>query len=564
MSSVNRKPDSIVGGVLFLAVLVTFAAAALSWTVLEWFGTSEWAFVSPLNDDLTLKDWGVGQSILVGVIAALMLAAVVAAAKPWKGSTPVIDRAAPYMSGAGKGYVLGSGHVNKTNKRLGLDPKKHVGIIIGRAVATGRKLYASFESTITMIAPPRRSKTASIVIPNVLIAPGICLNTSVKPDVVDATLGYRSTLGAAYIFDPEGMVTDPRAKQFAVWWNPLRTLRTIEDAAELAAVLVASYTPEDKQDFFPTEGKRLLADYLLAAAVAGRYLPTVFTWLQKDNEQEPVRILRENWPDVAARISSAQNVTERTRSGIFSYARGAVSFLASPAIRSWCTPEIGRSEFDAQRMLDTNAGTLYLLSREGAVSAAPLVSALTKHVLDVAERHAERQPGGRLPIPLLAILDEAGNIVRIPDLPARYSHYGSRGIIPITILQSYEQGEKTWPDGGFATLWAASTVQIFGGGNAAQKFLDDLSKAIGDYEYQEKSVSANGNGKSTSTSKRLERILSESDLRSAEQGRLIVLPSGAAAVLVKAGNWFKDKAMKEKVKTPIADLRRPTIEEPDE
>ncbi len=33
---------------------------------------------------------------------------------------------------------------------------------------------------------------------------------------------------------------------------------------------------------------------------------------------------------------------------------------------------------------------------------------------------------------------------RIADLPQRYSHLGSRGIIPVTILQSYPQGERAW------------------------------------------------------------------------------------------------------------------------
>lgn len=34
--------------------------------------------------------------------------------------------------------------------------------------------------------------------------------------------------------------------------------------------------------------------------------------------------------------------------------------------------------------------------------------------------------------------DEAANICRISDLPELYSHLGSRGITPITILQSYD------------------------------------------------------------------------------------------------------------------------------
>lgn len=50
--------------------------------------------------------------------------------------------------------------------------------------------------------------------------------------------------------------------------------------------------------------------------------------------------------------------------------------------------------------------------------------------------------------PLLAVLDEAANVCRIADLPQLYSHLSARGVIPITILQSYAQGEQVWGKGG--------------------------------------------------------------------------------------------------------------------
>ena len=50
-----------------------------------------------------------------------------------------------------------------------------------------------------------------------------------------------------------------------------------------------------------------------------------------------------------------------------------------------------------------------------------------------ATRLAERR-GGRLDPPMVAVLDEAANICKIADLPQLYSHLGSRGIIPVTIL----------------------------------------------------------------------------------------------------------------------------------
>lgn len=42
----------------------------------------------------------------------------------------------------------------------------------------------------------------------------------------------------------------------------------------------------------------------------------------------------------------------------------------------------------------------------------------------------------RLPLSLLAVLDEAANVRRLGELPNRYLHSGSRGTVLIAILLS--------------------------------------------------------------------------------------------------------------------------------
>lgn len=69
--------------------------------------------------------------------------------------------------------------------------------------------------------------------------------------------------------------------------------------------------------------------------------------------------------------------------------------------------------------------TIYILSKEGAGSAAPLTSALTVAIAEAMAERAERS-SGRLPIPALFALDELANVVRWASLPDQFSHYGSR------------------------------------------------------------------------------------------------------------------------------------------
>src|SRR5699024_4198865 len=97
----------------------------------------------------------------------------------------------------------------------------------------------------------------------------------------------------------------------------------------------------------------------------------------------------------------------------------------------------GRIEFNPAKFV-TSTETLFLLSQEGSGSAGPVIAALTKDVFDAGETEASRHSTGRLPVPLLAVLDEAANICRIRTLPDTCSHNGTTGMLPMVLLQSYE------------------------------------------------------------------------------------------------------------------------------
>ena len=119
-----------------------------------------------------------------------------------------VDRAAAYM---GRGRDLGALErrgATATAKRLGVDAP---GLTIGRTVAGGRTLYQGWKETSLDIAGPRVGKTTARVIPPILEAPGAVVATSNKRDVVDATRGPRSAAGPVRVFDPQGLVDEPRA-----------------------------------------------------------------------------------------------------------------------------------------------------------------------------------------------------------------------------------------------------------------------------------------------------------------------------------------------------------------
>src|SRR4051812_41934062 len=150
----------------------------------------------------------------------------------------------------------------------------------------------------------------------------------------------------------------------------------------------------------------------------------------------------------------------------------------------------------------------------------------------------EPSPGGRLLVPLVAVLDEAANVCRWPELPNLYSHYGSRGILLMTMLQSWSQGVEVWGRDGMRKLWSAATIKLYGGGVAEVDFLADLSQLIGEYTRHTTSVSHAKTGRSTTHATERERVLDVADLAALPKGRAIVLAAGAPPALVRTLPWM--------------------------
>jgi type IV secretory pathway TraG/TraD family ATPase VirD4 len=324
------------------------------------------------------------------------------------------------------------------------------------------------------------------------------------------------------------------------WWNPLSYVTDEVKAAVLAEVFTAAHAdPEARRDaFFDPKGQKLVAALLLAAACARRTMTDVYLWVTDPTDDEPVVILREhNYELTAASLSAEINAPDKQRGGVYGTAENILAFLTNRSALEWVTPAAGRHEFNPRAFV-RGGGTLYSLSKEGKGSAGALVAGLTVAVTEAAEELAKRAPGGRLPVPLVAVLDEAANVCRWPELPNLYSHYGSRGICLMTMLQSWSQGVGVWGRDGMRKLWSAATIKLYGGGVSEVDFLGDLSQLIGEYTKTTTSVSHARSGRSTTQATQRERIFDVADLASLPKGRAIVLASGAPPVLVRTLPWM--------------------------
>lgn len=127
-------------------------------------------------------------------------------------------------------------------------------------------------------------------------------------------------------------------------------------------------------------------------------------------------------------------------------------------------------------------------------------------------------------------------VVYISNVPDLYSHLGSRWIIPITILQSYRQGDATW---------SASTVKVIGSGIDDADFADKLSRLIGDHDVEITSTSHSESGKSASVSTRQERILPADAIRALPKGTALCFATGMRAAMLDLRPWYLEPGADE-------------------
>ncbi|MCZ0990332.1 type IV secretory system conjugative DNA transfer family protein [Streptomyces diastatochromogenes] len=432
--------------------------------------------------------------------------------------------------------------------RPSLKNAKHIdardtGILLGNLQGTKHEVRMGYEDVAVAIMAPRSGKTTSLAIPSILNAPGPVLLTSNKAagDAYTATLDARAKVGRTWSMDPQQIAHAAHE----MWWNPLADAMTLEGAGRLAGhFLAASVDASQQGDFWSKAGSNILSQLFLAAALDERPITDVMQWLAFPADRAPLDILRDHgFTAVASQLKGTVEGPPETRDGIYETARQYAAALLNAEIAAWVTPQKKVPEFRPSEFV-TSTDTLYLLSKDGGGGASALIAACADSVMRAATAQAERA-GGRLDPPMLAILDEAANVCKVGDLPDLYSHLGSRGIIPITILQSYRQGQKVWGDAGMDAMWSASTVKVIGSGIDDPDFADKLSRLIGDHDVETTSTSTSESGKSTSVSMRQERILPADAIRALPKGTALCFATGMRAAMLDLRPWYLEPGADE-------------------
>lgn len=549
----GRDPGPLVMMGLLGLVVGLAVGAAVVLHIVEYLGVGAGQAV-PGNPAQVVVDlvrgelvWPLAATVVMALIVATVVAVLVwwtVASRRRRGKRTRVDAATRHLAGRDDIRSLSPREVSKANRARG-DTVDTPGVLIGKEVATGQELWSGWEDLALDIFGPRQGKTTSRIIPMIRRAPGICISTSCKRDVIDATVDYRRAVGRVWVLDPQdkavGVDTD------AWFFDPLDFVRRDQwwdgNAQELAEIFNAANTSGvadgDPNQYFYTQATDLLAGMFLAAAVASRPITDVFAWVGNTEDNSAVEILKgTEWQTQADDLASKALAEPRTKSNVYSAAKNMVSCLGRRQISRWLVPRAGAQRFSPEAFAHSAADTLYLVSDEDNPIARPVTSIMTVAVFKALVDRSDTYERSRLPTPVTAALDEIANCVAWPQLPNYYSTFGSRAIIGLTVLQSYSQGVDLWGEQAMRKLFSAASIVVIGPGHRDYRFLDELSNLIGTHTEQQRSTSHSAmQGTSTSLATVEKQTLNASELAALPRGRMIVFATGRRPILARMIRW---------------------------
>ncbi len=409
--------------------------------------------------------WAV-QALLA--IAVLSLTGVALRELAARASRPVLDRSWWQLRGA-RPRSFGTSRTIRQLLVAGPDPER---IIIGRHGRPGRLLAIGPNVQAVVIAAPRSGKTSGVIIPALLEHEGAAVSTTVRSDVLHATLNRRGKLGRVWVWNPFGDRTDS--------WDPLHGCEDWEHSLLVARWLghAVSLGATHTQEYFDQEAEGLTAPLLHAAAlVPERTIVDVYRWILRRERDTPKSILRDvGAEDAIERLKNVYSYTERQRDGIIGTAAVQLKAYGHPGgartagRKHGLTPE---RLFAPEQM-----NTLFIVAgREHQQLLAPLVvtllSSLLHHLAQAENRH-----GHGLHPPALFALDETANIAPLQDLPQILATSLPSARF-LTVWHSVAQMHRHYGPPAAAEILALSQAKVFLGSITDGHTVTELTRLLG-------------------------------------------------------------------------------------
>jgi type IV secretion system protein VirD4 len=447
---------------------------------------------------------------------------------------------APRLAGGGGARWAGSGELRPL-RILGRSGR-HGRLVLGRRGS--RLLYAEQRHALVAFGPPQSGKSAGIAIPALLEWAGPAVASSIKTDLLRATVDRRRALGEVFVFDPFGL-SGTRSHT----WSPLHGAGTWDGALEVAWRL-ASAGELDRRgveagDFWAVAAEQRLAPLLYAAAVSGAGMDSVVRWIHGQGIRELDEALLTAGEGANAAydaVRAFETQADRTRTSIEATAQTLLRAYRFGRVVS----SAASSEITADRLLDECA-TLYLIGDAKASKLLrPIFLALLGEIVDRAYERATLA-GGRLGKPLLLCLDEAGNVAPLPHLAEIASTAPSHNIQLVTIFHDLAQARTRYGQQA-ETVVNSHRARMLLPGVADLETLRYFSGLTGEEEARDRTHTTGEGGSTRSTSRRRRPLIAPEELRQLPEHSALLLYGRIRPTRLRLRLWFEDRRLRRLAK----------------
>lgn len=433
----------------------------------------------------------------------------------------------------------------------------------------GRQLLAAEPQTsLAVVGPTGCGKTVGFAIPALLEWTGPIIATSVKTDLLDATLAHRQDVGRVWVYDPTSCSGLTAAR-----WTPLSVCGDWVGSMRVATWLCEAAQPKADTvtdgDYWYSQARKGLAPYLHAAAVSGSTMGDVVRWVDQQDETEVANALidaagiggqlaaleregrphelqdlyadevrneaiadardryrtpdndRESrwveqepkyWPpEVRNQVGreSERTLARRVDAQVRSEARarrladgppiralisaqalwgkekrlkGSVFATMENVLAGYADPGVAdaasANDLDIGEWLSGDNTIFVVATAHEQARLRPVLTVLIQQAIRAAYDEANRH-GGTLEAPCLVLLDEAGNIAPLRDLPGYASTARSHGITFVSIWQDLAQIKSIYGERA-QTVLNNHRAKLFGAGIADDPTLEYVSRLIGE------------------------------------------------------------------------------------
>jgi type IV secretion system protein VirD4 len=412
-------------------------------------------------------------------------------------------------------------------------PRSHR-LVLGRSK---RSLVAAKAGvSVVVFGPTGSGKTAGICIPQVLEWDGPVVAVSVKNDLVTKAGGARQGMGKTDIYDPTGITGVATCT-----WSPQQRCEDWDRAMRMGQWLVQGKrgyaSPDAEWEHWEDAAIRLVSCALYAGACLRLPIAAPLAWLDDGSGQQlgrAIAAVKDRDQRAWQWYRSVQERPERERGSCYSGSQKALRPYLERAIGA----SARESSFDPRAFLGSGSQTLFIVAPQSEQQrVSGIFTSLIMSILTEATNLAQSRPNGRLPRPLLVMLDECANTAPVRELPQYLSTARGMAITIVAIFQDLSQCEAGYGElAGSIVSNAGATV--FLSGSKDRKTLD-LIRDLAGQRMRPRVTEDNRGGRQTTLEK--EDLVPRELSRQLDSSRAILIYRNLPPALLDLRNCHVDR-----------------------